>query len=151
MIDALGQRFHTDQPLRVWLDDDLQDRRAPKGWVHLRTAREVCLLLLAGCVRELSLDNDLGGDEEFGQGFQVIDFLEETESEGRSLWPPDGITLHTANSSGRERMERSFDSLERNFPLRVWKEYNGATQPRFFVEKSGESACKSVCRQEDSV
>lgn len=135
MIDATGKRFCPGQPLRVWLDDDLQDRRAPEGWVHLRTAREVCLLLLTGSVRELSLDNDLDGDTEFGQGFQVIDFLEEIQSEGRFLWPPDGITLHTANSSGRERMERSFASLERNFPLRVRKEYNGATQPRFFVEE----------------
>jgi len=133
MLDALGQKFDLDSDLRVWLDDDLSDRRAPEGWVHLRTARETCLLLLTGRVVELSLDNDLNGDAEFGQGFQVIDFLEEMEYRGRSLWPASGIMLHTANSSGRERMERSFASLERNFPLQVTKEYNAATQPRFFV------------------
>ena len=135
MIDALGQRFDLDADMRVWLDDDLEDRRAPEGWVHLRTAREVCLLLLGGRVCELSLDNDLDGDEEFGQGFQVIDFLEEMQAAGSFLWPQDGIQLHTANSSGRERMERSFAALERNFSLRVRKEYNKATQPRFFVEE----------------
>jgi hypothetical protein len=135
MIDALGKRFTFDDDLRVWLDDDLSDRRAPAGWVHLRTSREVCLLLLTGSVRELSLDNDLDGDDEFGQGFQVIDFLEEMQFRGRSLWPPDGITLHTANSSGRQRMERSFSSLERNFPLQVEKEYNASTQPRFYVRE----------------
>lgn len=136
MIDALGQRFSLDADLRVWLDDDLEDRRAPEGWVHLRTAREVCLLLLGGRVRELSLDNDLDGDQEFGQGFQVIDFLEEMQFEGRFLWPVDGIQLHTANSSGRKRMERSFSSLERNFPLEVQREYNSATQPRYFVREA---------------
>lgn len=136
MIDALGQRFSLDADLRVWLDDDLEDRRAPEGWVHLRTAREVCLLLLGGRVRELSLDNDLDGDQEFGQGFQVIDFLEEMQFGGRFLWPVDGIQLHTANSSGRKRMERSFSSLERNFPLEVQREYNSATQPRYFVREA---------------
>jgi hypothetical protein len=138
MLDALGQRFNSDDKLRVWLDDDLVDRRAPDGWVHLRTAREVCLLLLTGNVCELSLDNDLHGDTEFGQGFQVIDFLEEMHALGRPLWPKEGIRLHTANPSGRERMERSFQSLERNLGLSVEKSFSSGTKPIFFVREKDE-------------
>jgi hypothetical protein len=135
MIDALGQRFDPEDQLRVWLDDDLVDRRCPSGWIHLRTAREVCLLLLLGQVRELSLDNDLHGDQEFGQGFQVIDFLEEMHALGRPLWPREGIQLHTANPAGRERMERSFESLERNLGVIVEKNYSAGTKPVFSIRE----------------
>ena len=46
--DALGKPIPFEGDLRVWLDDDLEDRRAPTGWIQLRTAREACLLLLHG-------------------------------------------------------------------------------------------------------
>lgn len=110
--DALGRPIPLTENLRVWLDDDLLDRRAPDGWIHLRSAREVCLLLLTGRVIALSLDNDLDGDIEFGTGFQVVDFLDERQGvAGEALWPREGITIHSANSSGRDRMTRAIESL----------------------------------------
>ncbi len=134
--DALGNRIPLEGELRVWLDDDLVTRRAPEGWVHLRTAREVCLILLSGRVVEISLDNDLdnepGSDAEFGTGYQVIDFLEEMHAvHDRPLWPRDGATLHTGNSSGRERMERAIENLERSVGVEVEHSFNQNTQPRY--------------------
>ena len=35
----------SDALLRVWLDDDLVDRRAPEGWIHVTTAWEAIELL----------------------------------------------------------------------------------------------------------
>src|SRR3954471_246432 len=93
--DALGRPIPDDTEIRVWLDDLLDDREAPEGWVHLVTAREVCFLLLTGRVMELSLDHDLSDDQRFGKGSQVVDFLEEQENvHRRSLWPREGITVH---------------------------------------------------------
>lgn len=94
-------------PVRVWLDDDLTDRPAPPGWVHVTTAWEAIALLEQGNVVELSLDNDLGDDDQFGQGKDVVKFLDEQQTvHGRSLWPQEGITLHTANPYAREEMRQ---------------------------------------------
>ena len=94
--------------LRVWLDDDLINRRAPEGWVQVTTVAEVTKLLETGRVVELSLDHDLGDDRRHGRGLDVINYLgEQQEVHGRMLWPRDGITLHTANAYGRDMMARA--------------------------------------------
>ena len=94
--------------LRVWLDDDLVDRAAPEGWIHVVTAWEAIELLDTGRVVELSLDHDLGDDDRNGTGSTVVDWIAEQRGvHGRDLWPRDGITLHTANPAGRERMARA--------------------------------------------
>ena len=98
----------TPGDLRVWLDDDLVDRAAPEGWVHVTTAAEATALLDTGRVVELSLDHDLGDDELHGRGVDVVDFIaEQQQVRGRSLWPRYGITLHTANPAGRDAMART--------------------------------------------
>jgi len=115
--DFLGRPIPPEGELRVWLDDDPVDREAPEGWVHVRSAREACFLLLSGRVVELSLDNDLNNDEnenEFGSGFQVLDFLEEQHFVcGNPLWPRDGMAFHTANASAEQRMIRSVEAVGR--------------------------------------
>src|SRR5687768_5286144 len=94
--------------IRLWLDDDLIDRAAPNGWEHVTTAAAAIEQLESGNVVELSLDHDLGDDERFGRGIDVVDFLaEQQELHDRRLWPRDGITLHTANPSGRDTMARA--------------------------------------------
>jgi len=50
VTDALGRVIPDEGELRVWLDDDVRNRTAPEGWLHLITAREVCFLLLTGRV-----------------------------------------------------------------------------------------------------
>ena len=134
--DAIGQPVFLDGGLKVWLDDDLVTRRAPEGWVHVRTAREACFLLRTGLVAELSLDNDLNnGDHpsEFGSGNEVVDFLEEQHgAEGRPLWPENGINLHTANSSARDRMMQAIENLPRNLPVEV-EDVTTGSKPKYLV------------------
>lgn len=92
----------------MWLDDDLVDREAPEGWVHVTTSRAAIALLETGRVVELSLDHDLGDDRLFGRGIDVPNWLgEQQEIHDRPLWPRDGITLHTANPYGRDAMARA--------------------------------------------
>jgi hypothetical protein len=99
-----------DGDLRIWLDDDLVDRAAPEGWVHVTTAWAAQELLATARVVELSLDHDLSDDEQFGKGVNVIDFIaEQQEAHGRDLWPRDGITIHSANAAGREQMARGIE------------------------------------------
>jgi hypothetical protein len=130
IFDALGRPIPDEGELRVWLDDDLVDRRAVDGWVHLVTAREVCFALLTGRVVELSLDHDLSDDRRFGKGRQVIDFIEEQqEVHGRSLWPRDGIRIHTANPAGRKQMAETIRSRASKH-LEVEESVEGG-QPRF--------------------
>ena len=157
--DALGNMIPPEGDLRVWLDDDLIERRAPEGWVHLRTAREVCLILLTGRVVELSLDNDLGdsretdddgafivdeddprlpGEIEFGVGYQVIDFLEELHgSSGEAPWPREGISLHTSNVSARDGMSKAIENLARMEGVEVESSLNERSQPRFRITLPG--------------
>jgi hypothetical protein len=95
-------------PIRVWLDDDLVDRKAPQGWVQVTTAADAIALLDTGRVVALSLDHDLGDDERFGRGIDVVNWLgEQQEVHDRPLWPEEGIKLHTANPYGREAMARA--------------------------------------------
>lgn len=100
-----GRRGPAGRGLRVWLDDDLEDRPAPSGWVHASTAWEATELLDGGSGVELSLDHDLGDDELNGRAIDVVDYIAEQQVVWRRvLWPRDGITLHTANPSGRDAM-----------------------------------------------
>jgi hypothetical protein len=51
--------------LRVFVDDDFEHRRPPSGeWEQVTTAHEAIALLETGRVIELSLDHDLGDEEE---------------------------------------------------------------------------------------
>lgn len=96
--------------LRVWLDDLLDDRAAPDGWIHLASAPAAVALLGTGRVVELSLDHDLGDDDVAGKGVHVVDFIAEQQVvAGRDLWPRDGITIHSANAPGREQMARTIE------------------------------------------
>ncbi len=96
--------------LRVWLDDLLEDRPAPPGWVHVTTAHAAIALIDRGDVVELSLDHDLGEDDVAGTGVHVVDYIAEQQVvAGRDLWPRDGITIHSANAPGRDQMLRSIE------------------------------------------
>ena len=104
---------HPMGELRIWLDDDLEDRAAPEGWIHVTTAWEAIDLLRTGRVVELSLDHDLGGPETNGRGTDVVDFIaEQQEVHDRMLWPRDGIRLHTGNPYGRDAMRRTIRRYE---------------------------------------
>src|SRR5947209_4916005 len=68
--------------LRVWLDDLLDERAAPPGWIHVTTASAAIELLDTGRVIELSLDHDLGDHESAGKGIDVLDHIAERQVAG---------------------------------------------------------------------
>ena len=119
------------QELRVWLDDDLEDRAAPEGWVHVTKASEAEEHLLTGAVVELSLDHDLGPREEHGCGMDVINFIAEQQVlHGRILWPRDGLTIHSANPSGSRAMLQVAENYAQKAGLIVRRTWTAGGKPK---------------------
>ena len=129
-------RWTTDDPLpdgelRVWLDDLLDERAAPDGWVQVTTAPAAIALLETGRVVELSLDHDLGDDELAGKGVHVVDHIAEQQVvASRDLWPGDGITIHSANPDGRDQMARTIERYAGEL-YRVHRAVTASGKPRF--------------------
>lgn len=96
--------------IKVWLDDE---REAPKGWVRVFSFKQCIDLIQSGIVDEISLDHDLGlPEEELGNGYKVLEWLERKIAEDNWLWIPT-ISIHTANPVARKRMEMVVASIER--------------------------------------
>lgn len=92
---------------KVYLDDE---RATPDGWVRVYWPDEAYRYLEAGLVSEISLDHDLGDDAR-GTGYDVVLWLEEQfHLHGRV---PPKISLHTANTSARMKMQAGVDALLR--------------------------------------
>lgn len=87
--------------MKVYLDDF---RPTPEGWIGARWPGDVISLLKTGRVTEISLDHDLG-DDNIGTGYHVLLWIEKEIVEN-DFSPPE-ITIHTANPSAREKMERA--------------------------------------------
>lgn len=85
--------------MKVFLDDE---RATPKGWVRCHWPEEVIELLHSENVTEVSLDHDLGDDAR-GTGYDVLLWIEEAvASRG---WTPPILSVHSANTSARQKME----------------------------------------------
>ena len=93
--------------MRVFLDDE---RATPEGWVRAWWPDEVIALLESGEVVELSLDHDLGDDAR-GTGYDVVLWIEEAVAL-RGFRPP-RMTVHSANSSAREKMQAGIAAIEK--------------------------------------
>jgi hypothetical protein len=93
--------------MRVFLDDE---RNTPEGWVRVYWPDEAIALLESGKVSEISLDHDLGDDNR-GTGYDVVLWVEEAAAL-RGFKPPK-ISVHSANSSAREKMTAGIRSIER--------------------------------------
>lgn len=93
--------------MKVFLDDE---RTAPAGWTRVRWPDEAIALLQTGQVTEISLDHDLGDDAR-GTGYDVIVWIEEAVA-CRGFVPPT-ITVHSANTSARVRMELGAAAIAR--------------------------------------
>ena len=85
--------------MKVFLDDE---RPCPEGWTLVRWPDEAIELLKTGEVTEISLDHDLGDDER-GTGYDVVLWIEE-QVFTRGFYPPK-MSVHSANSSARQKME----------------------------------------------
>lgn len=86
--------------MKIYLDDI---RVEPEGWVRTYTAHETIVLLKNNDVEEISLDHDLGNDEEYGTGYDVLLWIEEQVF--TSDYKPPKMKVHSANPIGVERME----------------------------------------------
>lgn len=93
--------------MKVFLDDE---RPAPNGWILVKWPDEAIELLKSGQVTEISLDHDLGDDDR-GTGYDVILWVEEAVVT-KNFVPPN-ITVHSANSSARQKMELGIKSIKR--------------------------------------
>lgn len=95
--------------MRVFLDDE---RPAPPGWTLVRTAEEAIALLESGQVEQLSLDHDLGTPDG-PTGYDVLVRIEKILFDEQIDFRVPEIFLHTANSSGRDRMRLAIQSIAR--------------------------------------
>jgi hypothetical protein len=94
--------------MKVYLDDE---RTTPEGWHRVYWPDEAIRLLETGQVTELSLDHDLGDDER-GTGYDVVLWIEEAVIT-RGFSPPK-ISVHSTNSSARQKMEMGIQTINRH-------------------------------------
>jgi hypothetical protein len=92
--------------MKVYLDDI---RIPTSDWVRTRWPDEVIGLLKSGLVTEISLDHDLGNDKR-GTGYDVLLWIEEAVA-NTSFIPPK-ITIHTSNTSARQKMEAAVKKID---------------------------------------
>jgi len=93
--------------IKVWLDDE---RPAPSNWHHVKTSTEAIVLLKKETVLEISLDNDLGLDDE--EGYDVLKFLEEKAFTDPNFQLPE-IHIHTANPVARQKMQAGIENIRK--------------------------------------
>jgi len=92
--------------MKVFLDDK---RETPNGWIRVYTANEAIELLLNGQVEEISLDHDIGIEEEVGNGYKVLKWIEEQVH--TTNYKPPIMTVHSDNAPARLRMELAIRSI----------------------------------------
>jgi hypothetical protein len=93
--------------MKVYLDDE---RPTPAGWTHARWPEDVIKLLKTGQITHLSLDHDLG-DDDHGTGYDVLLWLERVVA--TEQFNPPVMTVHSANTSARDKMNLAIQSIER--------------------------------------
>ncbi|CEO41595.1 hypothetical protein C0Z01_14685 [Photobacterium kishitanii] len=91
--------------MKVFLDDE---RVTPNNWIRVYWPDEAIKLLKTGHVTEISLDHDLGDDER-GTGYDVILWIEEAVY--TQNFKPPKISVHSANSSARIKMESGIRNI----------------------------------------
>lgn len=90
--------------MKIFLDDL---RKPPDGWALLLTAKHCIMALKTQYVDEISLDHDLGLEDE--TGYDVLLWIEE-QVITKGYIPPK-IRIHTANISARHKMELALGSI----------------------------------------
>ncbi len=111
--------------MKLWLDDERDPREwlpfmgwfsgRPEveldEWVWVKTAPEAVALIARGEVDEVSLDHDLGDEEQVGSGYQVLLWIEERAATDDDYLPP-VIHIHTSNVGARDRMESAVVGIQ---------------------------------------
>lgn len=94
--------------MKVFLDDE---RITPEGWVRVYSVAECIEALKTRQVKYLSLDNDLGSEDPKTEGFNVLNWLEETIYEDTSFPIPE-MTVHSSNAARALSMRMIIKKLE---------------------------------------
>lgn len=94
--------------IKLWLDDIRDPAQFGYiGWTWVKSADEAIALLASGRVSKASLDHDLTVRQTIGYadgektGYDVVRWMDE-----HGVWPPEGVQVHSANPTGRLRMEQ---------------------------------------------
>lgn len=94
--------------MNLYLDDI---RNPPAGWVLVKTAPATIAILMTGQVKNLSLDHDLGDDDN-GTGYDVLKWIElKVRTDPKFVLP--NILIHTANPVGRMNMEAAIKAIHK--------------------------------------
>jgi hypothetical protein len=91
--------------MKLYLDDE---RETPEGWTRVYTAYGAILALQTGEITEVSLDHDLGTEED---GYDVAQWIEISawdETLKRLKW-----NVHSANPAGASRMRAALMSADK--------------------------------------
>ncbi len=94
--------------MKLYLDDT---RPEPEGWVRATTADEAIEQLKTGTVEELSLDHDLGIEEQVGTGYTVLQWIER-QVHLHGFKPPAIMKVHSANTAASLRMRQAIEAIE---------------------------------------
>ena len=94
--------------MKIYLDDE---REAPEGWTRTYRVGQTLELLVEneGAVTHLSLDHDLGTER---TGYTVLLWMERMVFETDYV-PPEHITVHSANSGARPKMELAIEAIRK--------------------------------------
>ncbi len=109
---------------KLWLDDVRPPwKYGAMGWQWAKTYEEAVTILKTGKIEFASLDHDLAWEHYPGSGVDPKDCQEKTGYhvlqyiKDNNLWPKDGISVHSMNPVGRQRMEQVvYQHYGRNFP-----------------------------------
>lgn len=99
--------------MKVFLDDE---RETPSGWRRVYWPDEAIELLKTGAVTEISLDHDLGDDDR-GTGYDVVKWIEQAVA--LHEYKPPEISIHSANTSARIKMEAGVAAIKRLYAKQV--------------------------------
>jgi len=100
------------KPLKLWLDDE---RTPPdRGWVWVDNAAHAILILKSFRVTELSLDHDLGDELVFGNGNDVLVWVEEQVHTNMDYIPP-LMYIHTQNAAAMQKMILGVKAIQKTY------------------------------------
>lgn len=106
----------------VYLDDE---RITPEGFVRTYTAPQTIELINNNTVGVLSLDHDLGGDDDeaIGTGYDVLEWIEREVHDPSSTYTlPLNIIVHSANPPAKKRMEIAIQHIYKVYEERFLHE-----------------------------
>jgi hypothetical protein len=100
--------------MKVFLDDE---RQTPDGWWRVYTPEQTIGMLESGLVTHLSLDHDLGEEDLFGCGYDVVLWIEEQVVTNN--FKPPLMLVHSANPSARLKMQSGITQIGKLYRERV--------------------------------